>query len=202
MKVINFTCTLVVTLVMCFSNAAYSATISALSNSDGMTLINDFETSVNNTYVTFSPGTQVAASNWADDVTPSGLYGVGGGQLVSGDLANATTSIGFWYGNDDFGKIFDVVLEVFFDGVSLGTIAATTNGNDEADQFMGLSSDSLFNSFSISYANGGGLYVYADDLYVGGNELSPVPVPAAAWLFGSALLGFAGFSRHRKMKAA
>lgn len=33
-------------------------------------------------------------------------------------------------------------------------------------------------------------------------NLSPVPVPAAAWLFGSALLGFAGFSRHRKNKSA
>lgn len=29
-------------------------------------------------------------------------------------------------------------------------------------------------------------------------NLSPVPVPAAAWLFGSALLGFAGWSRHKK----
>ncbi len=34
------------------------------------------------------------------------------------------------------------------------------------------------------------------------NNLSPVPVPAAAWLFGSALLGFAGFSRRRKNKVA
>lgn len=32
-------------------------------------------------------------------------------------------------------------------------------------------------------------------------NLSPVPVPAAAWLFGTALLGFAGF-RHKKLKAA
>ncbi|MCX2980977.1 VPLPA-CTERM sorting domain-containing protein [Halieaceae bacterium IMCC14734] len=29
--------------------------------------------------------------------------------------------------------------------------------------------------------------------------LSPVPLPAAAWLFGSALLGLAGVSRKRKM---
>lgn len=28
-------------------------------------------------------------------------------------------------------------------------------------------------------------------------DISPVPVPAAAWLFGSALLGFFGFSRRK-----
>lgn len=30
------------------------------------------------------------------------------------------------------------------------------------------------------------------------NPLNPVPVPAAVWLFGSALLGLAGFSRRKK----
>ena len=35
--------------------------------------------------------------------------------------------------------------------------------------------------------------------YAGWNsmEVSPIPVPAAAWLFGSALLGFFGFSRKK-----
>ena len=28
---------------------------------------------------------------------------------------------------------------------------------------------------------------------------NPVPVPAAVWLFGSALIGFIGFSRRRKI---
>lgn len=34
-----------------------------------------------------------------------------------------------------------------------------------------------------------------DNLKLSSEELSPVPVPAAAWLFGSALAGFAGFRR-------
>lgn len=41
---------------------------------------------------------------------------------------------------------------------------------------------------------------WGETFLVKGN-LSPVPVPAAAWLFGSALLGFVGWSR-RKNKAA
>lgn len=32
-------------------------------------------------------------------------------------------------------------------------------------------------------------------------DLAPVPVPATVWLFGSALLGLAGFSRRRKTQA-
>jgi len=41
--------------------------------------------------------------------------------------------------------------------------------------------------------SGGG---FTGELFV--TEISPVPVPAAAWLFGSALLGFFGFSRRKK----
>jgi len=37
---------------------------------------------------------------------------------------------------------------------------------------------------------------FTGELFV--TEISPVPVPAAAWLFGSALLGFFGFSRRKK----
>ena len=49
---------------------------------------------------------------------------------------------------------------------------------------------------SISYALNS-----AAETFLVRENLSPVPVPAAAWLFGSALLGFAGWSR-RKNKAA
>ena len=43
--------------------------------------------------------------------------------------------------------------------------------------------------------------IYIDDLYVsstGGYIASPVPVPAAVWLFGSGLLGLAGLRRKQK----
>lgn len=40
---------------------------------------------------------------------------------------------------------------------------------------------------------GGAAVIYSD------HTLTPVPVPAAAWLFGSALLGLAGIGRKRKL---
>lgn len=61
-------------------------------------------------------------------------------------------------------------------------------------------------SFDITH---GGIFSYVigvvdvdDEFYgskLGVSNLSPVPVPAAALLFGSALLGFAGFSARRKV---
>lgn len=47
-----------------------------------------------------------------------------------------------------------------------------------------------------------GIVDVGDDIvnsYLNVSKLSPVPVPAAALLFGSALLGFAGFSARRKI---
>ena len=47
----------------------------------------------------------------------------------------------------------------------------------------------------ISYAsaNGAGGEVWFDNVSV-----SAVPVPAAVWLFGSGLIGLAGFARRKK----
>ena len=39
---------------------------------------------------------------------------------------------------------------------------------------------------------------YAEEFYINTLNVSAVPLPAAAWLFGSALLGFAGFKRFKK----
>ena len=46
-----------------------------------------------------------------------------------------------------------------------------------------------------------GITVNSLDAGIVNNSLSTVPVPAAAWLFGSALLGVFGFSRRKKLTA-
>lgn len=54
-------------------------------------------------------------------------------------------------------------------------------------------------AFLVGFNDGGSDDADFDDYVVGVNEVngvSPVPVPAAAWLFGSALFGFASFRRH------
>ncbi len=50
-------------------------------------------------------------------------------------------------------------------------------------------------AFLVGFNDGGSEDADFDDYVVGINEVSAVPVPAAAWLFGSALIGFAGFGR-------
>ena len=51
-------------------------------------------------------------------------------------------------------------------------------------------------AFLVGFNDGGANDADFDDYVVGISEVSPVPVPAAAWLFGTALFGFAGFRRH------
>lgn len=71
--------------------------------------------------------------------------------------------------------------------------------SDQGSPAVGVSEYWL--SVNGSYS-GGYHWAFTDDGGANnGTNLSPVPVPAAAWLFGSALLGFAGWSR-RKHKAA
>lgn len=46
-----------------------------------------------------------------------------------------------------------------------------------------------------------GCYVCGKNVYFAGSGPTPVPVPAAAWLFGSGLLGLAGIARRKNKKA-
>jgi len=46
----------------------------------------------------------------------------------------------------------------------------------------------------VGFNAGGATFALAGALA----PMSPVPVPAAVWLFGSGLLGLAGFARRRK----
>jgi hypothetical protein len=56
--------------------------------------------------------------------------------------------------------------------------------------------DNLTFGFGATSTNNNGSGVFYDNLEF--SKLSPVPVPAAAWLFGSGLVGLLGFARRRK----
>ena len=92
----------------------------------------------------------------------------------------------------DYNQDADTVFLSIFDSAN-NLISTLTQ--DLAASFVGLVTLSLTGS-NISYATfgtiGGLGGIYADNFTV-----SAVPVPAAAWLFGSALLGFFGFSRKK-----
>jgi len=54
-----------------------------------------------------------------------------------------------------------------------------------------------FDFISLAGPNSG----YQEEFYINTLNVSTVPLPAAAWLFGSALFGFAGLKRFRKKSA-
>jgi hypothetical protein len=181
--------------------SANSAVITQLFDPATLTLSNDFESTKDNGDVTFEASAEVVLARlYADSVTPSGIKGLAdtlGNAPLEGTLSSPSTAIGLWFGNDDFGYTFDAMLEVFFGGGSLGSVTVAANRNDFADQFIGLSSDTAFDRFQITYQRPEAqeLSVYVDDLYLG--KAGSIPLPATLALFGLGLAGL-GWSRRKK----
>jgi hypothetical protein len=92
-------------------------------------------------------------------------------------------------------------------GDTVSQNSADTAGNQERDRlswhtFDGQAAYSeLADTIQYGYRSGNNYCNGCADLdrIVFTANISPVPVPAAIWLFGSALIGFVGFSRRRKV---
>ena len=86
-----------------------------------------------------------------------------------------------------------------------GTGTATASCTGDAQVCEGITSGPIIGGDLFSVATAGGSWTTTSTQYNGlilvtaVNTLSEVPLPAAAWLFGSALLGLAGVSRRRKL---
>ena len=133
------------------------------------------------------------ASTWTGSITPSGLQGAveeSNNQPMKIEFTAPVSEVGMFFGNDDFGRVFNVNLELFdAANTSLGTVQVLSNGNDAADQYIGARSPVPVKSIAISYAqpNAQLLAVYIDDLKVG----VAVPEPAGVALLLWGLLGLA-----------
>ena len=69
---------------------------------------------------------------------------------------------------------------------------SSTNGYGVVELYSANNRVMTNDSFSLSFVyQNGGLLLYKD-------EVSAVPIPAAVWLFGSGLIGLAGFARGKK----
>jgi len=169
--------------------------------------------------VTFSLGTSTSTRLF---VGASGVASVPGGDwtpLIGGndialsgtedldvDFTGAVFSAGFDFVEPNVGSggegcnttcfdtTFDVALKL---GASL-IDSFSFNATDDVLSFIGVWSDSAFDRLEIRDSTGTTDNEYFGEFYTGTRSLSEVPVPAAAWLFGTALIGLVGFSKRRQ----
>ncbi len=92
----------------------------------------------------------------------------------------------------------DQSISVFANGSATPVVAdllypARSIGGRGAVDFLALVSDAPFSTLTFTFAEQE--WVGIDRVQYG---INPVPVPAAVWLFGTALVGLAGFSKRKK----
>lgn len=152
----------------------------------------------------FNPSDPATETAWAEDflsLTPGSLDFLGKDEDLGEDGAawlHVTNA-----GQDD---IFALLIDPDTDYAVLKSGAPTFPG--EPDHFLyeniesgGLGLDYLVLDFSIlgwDVADGS-FDQPSHATYLGSIDVSPVPVPGAVWLFGSALIGFIGFARRTRM---
>ena len=73
----------------------------------------------------------------------------------------------------------------------LASLAGLEMSGDSGDQSQNLSTTL---AFSVFMQQGDIIDMFAE----GGAEVSAIPIPAAAWLFGSGLLSLVGIARRKK----
>ena len=108
--------------------------------------------------------------------------------------SSAFDLVGAYFMNDPRNTVDSSTFEVYgYDAIGnllYQSVETITNTWTFITLNMNGISDFRFNPLNPDIQN-----MMMDDLLY--NEVSAVPVPAAAWLFGSALLGFFGFSRRK-----
>ena len=213
-------------LVLSFSSV-HAATTSYYSQADFLSALGSAPVITHN-FDSLTQGDIIADGDTLDGATFS--YSLSGGAMIMVDDSFATTSnfnylgtndgSGAFVSGDAFTINFDQSMRAiglyvlsdaeFFDddftittssGQSVGNLASAnlllSDGFTYAS-YVGLIEDDFtqgFNSITLSSIDAGFLF-NVDDISV-----SAVPLPAAAWLFGSGLLGLAGISRRAKRNA-
>ena len=118
------------------------------------------------------------------------------------DLVDDITAVGGLFGDLD-GPVGAGTVTVYYDG---GSDTQNVNYGDmgagEAKTFFGwTTTETVFTAleFAINPANDGKWSAVDNFQYGSVNSLSQVPIPASIWLFGTALIGFVGMARRRKI---
>lgn len=133
--------------------------------------------------------------------------------LTSGNQCNPSSDDNITY-NETLKLVFDTTVSLdsmrFVDGEHytnfVGDFQIRINEDDSLLYTLSLAEYPLLSNFvgntfefiSLAGPNSG----VGEEFYINTLNISAVPLPAAAWLFGSALLGFAGFRRRFRNKTA
>lgn len=128
-------------------------------------------------------GSFYGVGGWIDTNTPFAKLGMFIGGYNPADLSN---QVDFGEsGCDSHGENCTI------DNAIIGT----------TPQFFGVIDSDGFSQFEyreMEGTNGDQKLIFADDFYFAGSDIAAIPVPPAAWLFGSGLLGLIGISRCKK----
>ena len=115
----------------------------------------------------------------------------------NGDLVSASFD-GLWDGGLDSAVGYDQ----HGNSINASVWTGTTGSGFAADRLGGASATfgSSFSQFGQSWMNTSNFSTSNQlSIYAMSQELTAVPVPAAAWLFGSGLLGIVGMARRKKL---
>lgn len=162
----------------------------------GLTLTGDM--------IMYSAATYIAVSWNLTDGMRQGVNGAGGTLFEGGTIAFTTSTDGGATYQPFFTWDASVTNIPFLSGQN-GHLAPTPTQTTAGLVVDDLGYGTLpglwdLNFFGAGWNNAAGIIVIggnAAGLYMEG-AIAPVPIPAAAWLFGSALLGLAGFRRGRQ----
>lgn len=160
------------------------------------------------TTITSEVGGDIASS---PDYTTNATY-CSNDLVAGGCSANATPmqfsgfsafEVGMLFGNDQsiIGStgFFNVTLSVFNGATLLGSVVVASNGNDLADQFIGLGSTDAFDKVVLSYGAGSGfLSHFISRIDIGSDPLQTVPEPASLALLGMGLMTVGGRAWRRR----
>lgn len=128
-------------------------------------------------------GVLYGVGGWVDTNTPFAKLGMFIGEYNPDDLSNQV----------DFGEsgCDEAGENCTIDNAIIGT----------TPQFFGVIDSSGFPQFEyreMEGTNNDQKLIFADDFYFSGSDIAAIPVPPAAWLFGSGLLGLIGIARRKK----
>tara|TARA_R110002111_G_scaffold108420_1_gene167139 strand:+ start:1530 stop:2228 length:699 start_codon:yes stop_codon:yes gene_type:complete len=179
------------------ANAGLSMESFEQTNSGNLPLVaGDITVSTDNVQFGTFNGTNTNSSFGVTDGNQNIVVGLNDGESIFFDFANGIDVFGIniW----GFGTQNGNPLLTFFDnnGNSQSVLAGTVNTDEQA--FFGVILDSLFTKVQFQYTGANGDGIYFDEAYYGTVNTSAVPIPAAAFLFAPALLGFMGLRRKAK----